>query len=194
MTCCAFYGRLIDALFIENEDRLVVMSTDSEWQVKSERCLKDEPLQSFTPELHGKRPVSNCTDEEHENIVKTVQESIVDGQLYQLNYGRLEGEIVTELPCFFTFCCIKSAPYQAFCTWRMKGSYCFSITRILAFNRRCDYNGPNQGDCAKRSIRGRGITVTRRMISDQKERAEHRMLVDLMRNDVGQIAYPNQSG
>jgi anthranilate synthase/aminodeoxychorismate synthase-like glutamine amidotransferase len=30
------------------------------------------------------------------------------------------------------------------------------------------------------------------MISDRKERAEHRMLVDLMRNDVGQIAQPNQ--
>ena len=30
------------------------------------------------------------------------------------------------------------------------------------------------------------------MISDHKERAEHRMLVDLMRNDVGRIAQPNQ--
>ena len=30
------------------------------------------------------------------------------------------------------------------------------------------------------------------MISDRKERAEHRMLVDLMRNDVGTIAKPNQ--
>ena len=32
------------------------------------------------------------------------------------------------------------------------------------------------------------------MISDRKERAEHRMLVDLMRNDVGRISQPNQFG
>ena len=108
----------------KNENRLIVMSTDSEWKMKSEHCLEDEPLRSFSPELtYGRKPVSNCTDEEHEKIVKTVQQAIVDGQLYQLNYGRSwEGEIHSEPWDVFSHSVTSNpAPYSGFLHMKDEG-------------------------------------------------------------------------
>ena len=43
-----------------------------------------------------------------------------------------------------------------------------------------------QGNNVEEASRFRG----EQMVSDQKEQAEHRMLVDLMRNDLGAISRP----
>ena len=51
---------------------------------------------------------------------------------------------------------------------------------------------PIKGSAPRGASEAEELLLREDMISDQKERAEHRMLVDLMRNDVGQIAYPNQ--
>ena len=181
----------------KNENRLIVMSTDSEWKMKSEHCLEDEPLRSLSPELtYGRKPVSNCTDEEHEKIVKTVQEAIVDGQLYQLNYGRSwEGEINSEPWHVFSHSVASNpAPYSGFLHMKDEGFALVSASpeSLLSTEGGVVTTAPIKGTAPRGASEAEELLLREDMISDRKERAEHRMLVDLMRNDVGQIAYPNQ--
>jgi anthranilate synthase component 1 len=42
----------------------------------------------------------------------------------------------------------------------------------------------------RRRIPGRELEIYRRLVSNEKERAEHMMLVDLARNDLGKVAIP----
>lgn len=181
----------------KSTDKLVVMSTDSEWREKSERCLEHKDLHSFSPKLkYGKKPVSNCSDGEHENIVKKVQESIVDGQLYQLNYGRSwEGEINSEPWHVFSHSVASNpAPYSGFLHMKDEGFALVSASpeSLLSTEGGVITTAPIKGTAPRGASEAEELLLREDMISDRKERAEHRMLVDLMRNDVGQIAHPNQ--
>ena len=51
---------------------------------------------------------------------------------------------------------------------------------------------PIKGTAPRGASDAEELLLREDMISDRKERAEHRMLVDLMRNDVGRISKPNQ--
>ena len=63
---------------------------------------------------------------------------------------------------------------------------------LLSTQRGIITTAPIKGTAPRGASDAEEVFLREDMISDRKERAEHRMLVDLMRNDVGQIAQPNQ--
>ncbi len=181
----------------KEKDELIVLSIDEKWQQKVTDCLekigsRENPLKV----IHAKNPTPNCTDTEHETIVKTVQSAIIDGQLYQLNYGRSwEGEIKSEPWHVFSHSVVSNpAPYSGFLHMKDDNFALVSASPELLLSTK---NGiittaPIKGTAPRGASDAQELLLREDMISDRKERAEHRMLVDLMRNDIGQIAQPNQ--
>ena len=181
----------------KDNENLVVLSTDADWKERATRCLSTNPLESIKFDaLIGEQPTSNCTDVEHEQIVKTVQSSIIDGQLYQLNYGRSwEGKILTEP--WDVFChsiASNPAPYSGFLHMKDEEFALISASpeSLLTTKNGVITTAPIKGTAPRGASEAEELLLREDMISDRKERAEHRMLVDLMRNDVGRISKPNQ--
>ena len=184
-------------VYDKERDCFLVLSTDENWRSGALNCLNDvrEELDEIET-LLARLPSSNCTDREHEDVVKDVQSAIVDGQLYQLNYGRTwEGEIETEPWDVFRHSIASNpAPYSGFL--HMKDEE-FALVSASPESLLCTENGiittaPIKGTAPRGASDAEELLLREDMISDRKERAEHRMLVDLMRNDIGRIAKPNQ--
>ena len=178
-------------------EEFVVLSIDDEWREMVNTCLKNAPQERMPITLiPAELPTSNCSDIEHEDAVKTVQSAIIDGQLYQLNYGRTwEGEVRTEPWEIFRHSVDSNpAPYSGFL--HMKDEE-FALVSASPESLLCTENGvittaPIKGTAPRGASDAEESLLREDMISDRKERAEHRMLVDLMRNDVGRIAQANQ--
>jgi anthranilate synthase len=181
----------------KDDDSIVVLSTDTAWAQNVERCLQESPVEYPSTEIKpSKKPISNCTDEEHAEIVRKVHSAIVDGQLYQLNYGRSwEGEILSEPWDVFSHSVTSNpAPYSGFLHMNDEQFALVSASpeSLLSTKDGVITTAPIKGTAPRGASVAEESLLREDMISDRKERAEHRMLVDLMRNDVGRISQPNQ--
>ena len=181
----------------KNTDSLVVLSTDSGWEANVRVCLDNGQPEYTTPTvLLSQKPTSTCTDQEHEDIVRRVQSAIVDGQLYQLNFGRTwEGQIQSEPWTVFSHSIASNpAPYSGFVHMKDEGFSLVSASpeSLLTTKDGIITTAPIKGTAPRGASNAEESLLREDMISDRKERAEHRMLVDLMRNDIGRISKPNQ--
>jgi len=181
----------------KSNDSLIVLSTDTGWKEGVRACLEHDPLNYTAPTvLLGQKPTSTCTDKEHEEIVRKVHSAIIDGQLYQLNFGRTwEGEIQSEPWTVFSHSIASNpAPYSGFVHMKDEGFSLVSASPESLLTTKDGFitTAPIKGTAPRGASDAEESLLREDMISDRKERAEHRMLVDLMRNDVGQISKPNK--
>ena len=184
-------------VYDKQRDSFFVLSTDMAWKSNVLDCLEKIDEENATIEVpQSNPPVSDCSDKEHENIVTDVQSAIVDGQLYQLNYGRTwEGEIRAEPWDVFRHSVASNpAPYSGFLHMKDEAFALVSASpeSLLHTENGIVTTAPIKGTAPRGASEIEELLLREDMISDRKERAEHRMLVDLMRNDVGRIAQPNQ--
>ncbi|MFQ5690438.1 MAG: anthranilate synthase component I [Gemmatimonadota bacterium] len=135
---------------------------------------------------------SNRTREDFEAAVRRVRRYILAGDAYQVVVSqRLETTLPPEpLDVYRALRTLNPSPYLFFLELdgvRLIGSSPESLVRVEA------------GEVAVRPIAGtrpRGASpeedeaLARELLADEKERAEHLMLVDLGRNDVGRVAAP----
>lgn len=178
-------------------DTMRPYSTDEQWGERVNSSLSNQTYVETTSAVKSSTyPISNCTDEEHEQIVETIHSAIKDGQLYQLNYGRTwEGPIQSE-PWEVLCHSVSSnpAPFSGFVHVKDEdlALICASPESLLSTKGDIITTAPIKGTRPRGASLAEELLLREDMISDRKERAEHRMLVDLMRNDVGAIAKPNQ--
>ena len=178
-------------------DVLMPYSTDDQWSKLANSTLSNHDMIEIVPSVTSSdSPISNCSDEEHEGIVETIHSAIKDGQLYQLNYGRTwEGPIASE-PWDVLCHSVSSnpAPFSGFVHVKDEdlALICASPESLLSTKGDVITTAPIKGTRPRGASLAEELLLREDMISDRKERAEHRMLVDLMRNDVGTIAKPNQ--
>ncbi len=138
--------------------------------------------------------VSSHTDEEHADIVSKIKESITAGELYQLNFGRTWQGPLEEDPAVIFHRLTKSnpAPFSGYIEAADLGiALASSSPEILVETRdgqamTAPIKGtrPRGGDADQESL------LRRDLVHDKKERAEHRMLVDLERNELGIVTKP----
>lgn len=133
---------------------------------------------------------SNTSQAEYEEIVSKAKEEILDGEIFQIVLSRstdfdIEGD---PLEMYRTLRTLNPSPYLFYLDFdkmqllgsspemliRLEGSKL--TTRPLAGTRRRDAD-PERDEQLKLE-----------MLLDEKERAEHLMLVDLHRNDMGRVS------
>ena len=139
---------------------------------------------------------SNFTQSNFENSVKTAKEHIANGDIFQLVLSQcLEAQVDhSPFDLYRSLRMVNPSPYMAyfdFGEWQLIGSSPEVMVKaepsdngILASLR------PIAGTRPRGANEEEDLMLKNDLLSDPKERAEHVMLVDLGRNDLGRVCQP----
>jgi len=138
--------------------------------------------------------VSSHSDDEHAAIVMKIKDSITAGELYQLNFGRTWQGPLQEDPSviFHRLATHNPAPFSGYIEAADLGlALASSSPEILVETKDgLAMTAPIKGTRPRGSDSDQESLLRRDLVHDRKERAEHRMLVDLERNDLGIVTKP----
>ena len=135
---------------------------------------------------------SSHTDEEHAQIVHRIKQSITAGEMYQLNFGRTWTGPLGEDPAqiFHRLATNNPAPFSGYIEAADLGLALASSSPEILLDTEDGtvMTAPIKGTRPRGSDADQESLLRRDLVHDVKERAEHRMLVDLERNDLGIVA------
>ncbi|QYU70208.1 chorismate-binding protein [Leptolyngbya sp. 15MV] len=166
------------------------------------------PLGVMPPEATPGAMRSNLTRQWHETMVRKAKEYIAAGDIFQVVLGqRFERESAADpFDVYRALRAVNPSPYMVY----MQCSGCILVAsspEILCRVRRVPAgdssaaaparadalvltNRPLAGTRRRGSTPAEDLALERELLADPKERAEHIMLVDLGRNDVGKVCVP----
>jgi len=155
--------------------------------------LAVKPLQTFAPVTNEQlpAPVSNTTREEYEAMVVRMKEYIGAGDIFQgVPSQRFETEYAgTPVDLFRALRHVNPSPYM-FCLDFPQGFALVGSSpevHVKCLDGRIDIR-PIAGTRWRGKTKAEDDALADELLKDPKERAEHIMLVDLARNDVGRVA------
>ncbi|QYK47779.1 MAG: anthranilate synthase component I [Phycisphaeraceae bacterium] len=139
---------------------------------------------------------SNMTRDEHARMLSRAMEYIRAGDIFQVVLGQ-RFERVSEVDPFDVYRSLRAvnpSPYMVY----LQAEGCILVAsspEILCRVRVRDgsatvTNRPLAGTRKRGATPEEDLALERELLADEKERAEHIMLVDLGRNDVGRVAVP----
>lgn len=170
-----------------------------------QRHSKPLPAGRFSRETHAAPLPSNMTREQHAAMLARAMEYIRAGDIFQVVLGqRFERESPADpFDVYRALRAVNPSPYMVYlqaegciliasspeilCRVRAPGGAAFQSSeprRFLVTNR------PLAGTRKRGTTAAEDLALERELLADEKERAEHIMLVDLGRNDVGRVAAP----
>jgi anthranilate synthase component 1 len=155
--------------------------------------LAVKPLQTFAPVKNDQLPppVSNTTQAEYEGMVTKMKEYIAAGDIFQgVPSQRFETPYTgTTIDLFRALRHVNPSPYM-FCLDLPSG---FSLVgsspevHVKCLDGKIEIR-PIAGTRWRGKTKAEDDALAAELLADPKERAEHIMLVDLARNDVGRVS------
>ena len=141
-------------------------------------------LRHFPPAIN-KSPKVNVSDNEYQGLVKRAQEYIKQGDIFQVVLSRTftMTNKATPLDLYRALRQTNSTPYLAFFQEKEYSIASASPELLVGIKDGVIETVPIAGTCRS----DEDIEV---LLADPKENAEHTMLVDLARNDIGTVALP----
>ena len=177
---------------VENGE-YTVYGTDEQW-VEAVKQIVDEQKITVTLPLqleNNNQEVSSINDEQHRNSIQEIKDSIANGMFYQVNFGRFWSGRLVEHPftIYQRLTVTNPAPFSAYVEAVDLGLAIVSSSpeTLLRCNNRVVSSAPIKGTVTRGANKSEDLAMVASMIADIKERSEHRMLVDLMRNDLSSI-------
>jgi len=137
----------------------------------------------------------SVTKEQHREMVELTKEEIIKGNTFQCQIGFQKNYEIKNPENLFLFYKnlreINPSPHMFFIKFQ-KNKYLIGASPELVFRLR---NGemetfPLAGTIQRGKTKEEDIALARKLLNDPKEIAEHNMLVDLHRNDLGRVARP----
>ena len=190
---CVERGVIVD----HHNGHTVVFGNEDSWCKEANTCIDWDGKSIDVPTALPSREGVTHTDETHQDNIEAVREGIVSGQVYQVNIGKhWQGKIDHPYAVFQRLMRENPAPFSAYGEADDLGFAIASSSpeSLLACDGSTVRTSPIKGTCPQGVDDAEAEDLRNAMIEDQKERAEHRMLVDLMRNDLTQIAEPGSIG
>ncbi len=134
---------------------------------------------------------SNVTKEEYTASVKKAQEYIADGDIYQINLSqRLKAPYAPGSDPFALYLKLLEAypaPYAAYFDFGGFQIICNSPERLLKVKDGVAETSPIKGTRKRGAAPDEDAALIEELKASVKERAEHVMIVDLERNDLGRV-------
>ena len=133
---------------------------------------------------------NSLTREEHRAAVERTKESIRDGYTFQCEVGmkseyRIDGATI---PIYARLRETNPSPFMYYVKFGEKKIIGASPELLLSVRDRSIETHPLAGTIRRGRTPLEDITLARTLLRDPKEAAEHRMLVDMHRNDIGRVS------
>ena len=137
-------------------------------------------------------PTSNFTQAAYEDVVRRCKEYIVAGDIIQVVPSRRVARPTTADPfdIYRALRALNPSPYMYFLAldgFHIIGASPEALVRV---EEGTVYNFPLAGTYRRGATPEEDEALATKLQNDEKERAEHIMLVDLGRNDVGRVSEP----
>jgi anthranilate synthase component I len=157
-----------------------------------ETSLSQLPYRAAAGEAAGQAVASNMTPEHHAAAVRRAQEYIVAGDIIQvvLSQRFQRPTSVHPFEIYRALRTINPSPYMFYLDLgeaQLVGTSPEMLVRVE--DGKIDYH-PIAGTRPRGSTTEEDSALERELVDDEKERAEHVMLLDLGRNDVGRVSDP----
>ncbi|MFL5734089.1 MAG: anthranilate synthase component I [Chloroflexia bacterium] len=139
----------------------------------------------------GNCPVrSNCTEPEFERMVAVAKEHIAAGDIIQVVLSqRFERHTsASPLAIYRALRMVNPSPYMFFLQFGGLHLIGASPEMLVQVRDQKVTTHPIAGTRPRGHDREEDVRLERELLADEKERAEHLMLVDLGRNDIGRVA------
>jgi anthranilate synthase component 1 len=155
-----------------------------------------EPLavpQQEAPSANGVHEgTSNFTEDEYMEVVRRCKEYIVAGDIIQVVPSRRVAvpTLADPFGIYRALRTLNPSPYMYFL--KLDGFYIIGASpeALVRVEDGIVYNFPLAGTLPRGATPEQDEALAERLRNDEKERAEHIMLVDLGRNDVGRVSEP----
>ncbi len=132
--------------------------------------------------------------ERYLQAVERIKRYILDGDVFQVNLSRLwQGELQGDRGYTALYQALRRrnpAPFAGLATWRDTTILSSSPERLLRVRGDWLSTRPIAGTRPRSRERRRDTDFSRELLAHPKERAEHIMLIDLERNDLGRVCVP----
>ena len=193
----AFASRVKSAVIYDHlEKNIFFISEESISKVESMH-LDFENIQNILHTEDHKRkiePINKGTDTEHQRDVKACIDYIFKGEIFQANLSRLwEFEISDKYSDSIIYKELQKtnpSPFAGLLNFDDSSIISSSPERLVSLKNGTLETRPIAGT-RPRGINGViDVELSRELISSEKERAEHLMLVDLERNDISRVCKP----
>lgn len=137
-------------------------------------------------------PVSNMTQNEYEEIVKQVKAYIVAGDVIQVVPSHRLSQPTSADPfdVYRALRALNPSPYMFFLSLDEFHIIGASPETLVRVENGIVYNFPLAGTIRRGDTEEEDNYLSQKLREDEKEQAEHIMLVDLGRNDLGRVAEP----
>ncbi len=184
------FGIFEDCIIYDHKKKIVEYTYNEE--DRSEKILeliKKENNTENTFKIKNKK--TNINKEEFEKIVNKAKEKISDGEIFQVVLSRkYEFEFDGSLLKFYNYLKQKNpSPYMYYLSFNERkiiGSSPENLVRVEG--DKIESYATLAGTMPRGKNKKEDLELERQLLDSVKERAEHLMLVDLTRNDVGKVA------
>jgi len=173
-----------------------------EWAAARERlerlaaCLdgpaagRERLLEAWRPADAPPAPRYSFTRAGFEAAVRRVQDYIAAGDVFQVNLSVRRSQPL-EVPPFAVYCALRRlnpSPYMGYLRFPDLEIVCGSPELLLRVTGEEVATRPIAGTRRRGRTPEEDEALARELLASEKERAEHVMLVDLQRNDLGRVA------
>jgi anthranilate synthase component 1 len=133
---------------------------------------------------------SNVSQEEFENRVRKAKKLIEEGDLFQIVLSqRLQAEFELDPFDYYRYLRLSNpSSYMYFLNFEELQVVGCSPESLVSVKNGLVTTNPIAGTRKRGATVEEDVALAEELLADEKERAEHMMLIDLGRNDIGQIA------
>ena len=142
---------------------------------------------------HGQMAMTaNVGQDEFETMVGTAKQHIVDGDIFQVVLSRRyeATNIYSPVELYTRLRDVNPSPYMYLFEFGETKIVGASPETLFTVHNRKLITNPIAGTCPRGETDAEDTELGRKLLNDEKERAEHVMLVDLGRNDVRMVSKP----
>lgn len=150
---------------------------------------KHEPLTKFFAQVPL---LYDMTKDEYSAAIGRIKAYIAAGDIYQVNFAhRFRAPVQADAPSLFLrLCQVNPAPFAAYLNLGDVFVLCSSPERFLHFDptTRIAHTRPIKGTRPRGKTESEDVALAEQLLESEKDKAEHIMIVDLERNDLGRVA------
>ncbi|KAK7343308.1 hypothetical protein VNO77_11956 [Canavalia gladiata] len=149
-------------------------------------------IKLYTRLFGPKLEVSNMTNEEYKRAVLQAKEHILAGDIFQIVLSqRFERRTFADpFEVYRALRIVNPSPYMTYLQARGSILVASSPEILTRVKKRKITNRPLAGTVRRGKTPQEDIMLEKELLNDEKQCAEHVMLVDLGRNDVGRVSKP----